>query len=229
MNKDFMDIKIDKIIRSKRKTIGLEITPSAELIVRAPLKVSFEELIKVVLKKRSWILRNQRFFKENCSRINPKDFIDGEQFLYLGNVFKLRITDERDVPLILNDNYFLLSKIFVHNAREIFENWYRERAKEKIDERVAFYSLSTGVKSSRVNITNALKRWGSCGTNGNLNFSWRLIMAPLRVIDYVVVHELSHIEVNNHSKKFWRKVERLIPDFRQDEKWLRDNGNFLVL
>ncbi|MDA2920159.1 M48 family metallopeptidase [Desulfobacterota bacterium AH_259_B03_O07] len=229
MIEEFMDIKIDKIVRSKRKTIGLEITPSAELIVRAPLKASFEELNKVVLKKRTWIERNQRFFKENYNRIKPKDFIDGEEFRYLGNVVKLKIAYDIDVPLILDDNHFHLSNHFIDDARGIFEYWYREQAKKKIDERVAYYSWLMGIESRRVNITNALKRWGSCGTNGNLNFSWRLIMAPLRVIDYLVVHELSHVEVKNHSKEFWSKVERMIPDYRGDEKWLRDNGHFLVL
>jgi len=224
-----MDIKIDKIMRSKRKTIGLEITPTAELIVRAPLKASFEELNKVVLKKRTWIERNQRFFKENYKRIKPKDFIEGEEFLYLGNILRLKITYDTDVPLILNHNYFHLSDNFIDDARGLFENWYREQAKKKIDERVAYYCWLMGVESRRVKITNALKRWGSCATNGNLNFSWRLIMAPLRVIDYLVVHELSHIEVKNHSQEFWSKVGRIIPDFRQDDRWLGDNGHFLVL
>ncbi len=224
-----MDIKIDKIMRSKRKTIGLEITPSAELIVRAPLKASFEELNKVVLKKRTWIEQNQMFFKENYNRIKPKDFIEGEEFLYLGNVKKLIITDQKLFPLILSDSNFYLSDRFTDNPKYVFEKWYREQAKKKIDQRVAYYSWLMGLESRRVNITNALKRWGSCGTNGNLNFSWRLIMAPLRVIDYLVVHELSHIEVKNHSKEFWSKVERMIPDYRRDEKWLRDNGHFLVL
>ncbi|MCS7122892.1 MAG: M48 family metallopeptidase, partial [Candidatus Micrarchaeota archaeon] len=82
---------------------------------------------------------------------------------------------------------------------------------------------------NRVRITNARRRWGSCSSSNNLNFSWRLIMAPLEVIDYVVVHELVHTRIKNHSKAFWRMVEAVMPDYDRQRRWLRENGHMLKI
>ncbi len=112
---------------------------------------------------------------------------------------------------------------------ERFTNWYKERAYEKIKERVEFYAQKRGLKYNRVNITSAEKRWGSCSAKGNLNFSWRLIMAPLPVVDYVVVHELVHLIEKNHSKEFWKKVKLFMPDYEKYKDWLKEKGHLLTL
>ena len=125
------------------------------------------------------------------------------------------------------ENEFLLSKEYLPIAKEIFVNWYKERAHEKISERVRMYSSMRGFSYNKINITNAKKRWASCSHKRNLNFSWRLIMAPLPVIDYVVVHELVHLEEKNHSKNFWNKVKMLIPDYQKHKEWLKKNGHLL--
>jgi predicted metal-dependent hydrolase len=224
-----MTVKIDKLIRSKRKTVGLEVTPEALLIVRAPRSLSRREISEIVDKESPWILKKQQFFRENHSKVREKDFMEGEEFLYLGRAYKLRVVDNAADPLIVNDNFFCLSDECFDNARGIIEGWYRKRAYEVVSERAAYYSFVSEIKFKQINISNAKKRWGSCGPNGNLNIAWRLVMAPLRVIDYVIVHELSHIEIRNHSKRFWRRLGSVIPDYKTDEKWLRDNGHFLVV
>jgi predicted metal-dependent hydrolase len=98
-----------------------------------------------------------------------------------------------------------------------------------ISERVNIYSAKHGFAPKQVKITSARTRWGSCSPDGTLNFTWRLVMAPLDVIDYVVVHELVHLRVKNHSRKFWKAVEEIMPGWRLQRKWLREHGEKLGL
>lgn len=105
--------------------------------------------------------------------------------------------------------------------------FHKTQAKKLIPQRVEYYSTLYGIIYRRIRITSARRRFGSCNHLGNLNFTWRLVKAPLEVIDYVVVHELAHIEIRNHSKNFWRKVETLYPNYRACKKWLRERGHLL--
>mgnify|MGYP003877815677 CR=1 FL=1 len=223
-----MDIKIEKIIRTRRKTIALQITDSATLIVRAPFNVSNETIQKVILKHLFWIRKKKEEIQSRESKFSPKEFVNGEGFLYLGKYYKLRIVDNQEVPLKFK-NEFYLSKRYLPNAKQIFIDWYKKKAYEKISERVKWYAQKRGFKYNKINITNAQKRWGSCSPKGNLNFPWRLIMAPLPVIDYVVVHELVHLEERKHSIAFWTKVKMLMPDYEKYKNFLKKNGYLLKL
>jgi predicted metal-dependent hydrolase len=106
---------------------------------------------------------------------------------------------------------------------------YKKEAKDKITQRLDYYSSVTGLRYKTVKITSAKTRWGSCGPRGNLCFTWRLMNAPLEVIDYVVVHELVHTVQRDHSKKFWSKVHAIIPDYKTRRTWLRKTGRDLLL
>lgn len=200
-----MDIEIKKIIRTKRKTISLQITDDATLIVRAPFNANDEVIRKVVSKHRKWIEQKRREIENRDPKFVPKEFVNGEGFLYLGRYYRLKIVDEQDEPLKF-ENGFYLSRDAILHARELFIEWYKKAAYEKILERVSWFAKKSGFKYNKVNITDAQKRWGSLSHNKNLNFPWRLIMAPLSVIDYVVIHELVHFEERNHmpgtSEKF---------------------------
>jgi hypothetical protein len=219
--------EIYKIIRTDRKTIALQITEEGKLIVKAPLKVSDEAIRRVVLKNKKWI---ERKLKEVLSRpkAGKKEFVNGESFLYLGKSYKLHIVENQEEPIRFEKGFFL-SKRFLPYAQEVLTAWYKEAALEKISQRVEFYAKKAGLKYGRIRITDAQRRWGSCSVNNNLNFSWRLIMAPLPAIDYVVVHELAHIEEKNHSKRFWTKVKVLMPDYEKYHQWLKENGHLLKL
>jgi len=223
-----MSIKIEKIIRTKRKTIALQITEDAKLIVRAPFNVKDETINKVILKRKKWIEEKEREIEARDPKFSPKNFVNGEGFLYLGRYYKLKTIDDQEVPLIFN-NGFYLSKKALPQAKEVFIEWYKKMAYEKILERVQWYAQKRNFKYNKVKITNAQKRWGSCSSNGNLNFPWRLIMAPLPVIDSVVVHELAHLEEKNHTKSFWNKVKLLMPDYEKYKVWLKNNGYLLRL
>jgi hypothetical protein len=222
-------IKIDSIIRSKRRSIGLEIARDARLIVRAPKHVSLSLIEDVVYKKRTWIVKKQCLVRKRLDAITPKEFVQGEKFLYLGNEYQLTIINDKDVPFIFRDDRFQLSIHHLHDVRNLFLNWYRNEARWVIEERVRLYSSLSLLQYNRINITGAQRQWGSCGAHGSLNYTWRLIMAPLTVIDYVVVHELVHIKERNHSQRFWSKVSETVPDYRDRRDWLKTNGYTLTI
>lgn len=221
-----IEIRIDKIIRTRRRTIALEVARDASLIVRAPYNTPLDFIEKVVFKKRFWIKEKQEFVRDRYQKIVPKEFVSGEGFLYLGNMYKLEIVDVLDMPIIFN-NGIKISRKNLDLAKEILIAWYKEQAYQKISERVDWHSSLSGLKYNKIKISDAQKRWGSCSAKGNLNFNWRLIMAPLRVIDYVVVHELAHLEENNHSKRFWNKIKIMLPDYEQYKEWLKENRHLL--
>lgn len=221
------NIKIDKIIRSKRRTLSLEVTREARLIVRAPETAPLYFIEKVVNKKRLWIQNKQKLVKEKYRQVQPKEFVNGEGFLYLGNTYRLYIVDESNPPFLF-DQEFHLSRVYLSKARDLFIDWYKKQSYQKIKERVDWYSNLFGLKYNKFGITDAQKRWGSCSAKGNLHFSWRLIMAPLDVIDYVVVHELAHVERKNHSKEFWNRVKIMIPNYQENKRWLKENEYLLA-
>ncbi|MFH1564046.1 MAG: SprT family zinc-dependent metalloprotease [Nitrospirota bacterium] len=205
--------------------------------MRDPKTTSLGFIEKLLLKKRLWIHNKQNLVKERYAQTQPKKFVHGEEFLYLGNTYRLYIVAENAVPLpgkpvpgepVLFDEGFRLSKAYLSEARKLFSDWYRKQAYQKIKERVDWYAHLFGLKYNKFGITNAQKRWGSCNAKNNLHFSLRLIMAPLSVIDYVVIHELAHIKEKNHSKRFWDRVRTMIPDYQESKRWLRENGHLLI-
>jgi len=222
-----INLIVEKIIKSDRKSIAIQITDKGTIIIKAPNQATNETISKVILKNQSWIEEKIKKVQSRDRKFKEKEFVNGEGFLYLGDYYRLQITKNQEEPLILKNKYFYLSESYLHKAREVFIDWYKKRAFEEISERVEFYAKIKGCTYNKINITNAQRRWGSCSVSGNLNFTWKLIMAPLSVIDYVVIHELVHLEELNHSKKFWSKVKVLMPDYEEKDRWLRENGYML--
>lgn len=220
-------IKIDKLIRSHRKTIGLQITNDARLIVRAPHFAPEGLIYKLVRQKGPWIKAKQDYFKQRQGKIPVRKFEPGEEFLYLGQGYPLVVTENLPKAVIL-DGSLMISNVVLGNARDHIENWYKDQALGYITQRVENYTRMSDFKYRSIRINNATTRWGSCGGKDTLNFTWRLIMAPARVVDYVVVHELVHLKQRDHSRKFWIKVAEMMPDYSQDERWLKHNGHLLA-
>ncbi|MEK7160792.1 MAG: SprT family zinc-dependent metalloprotease [Patescibacteria group bacterium] len=220
------EIKIDKIIRSRRKSLALVVAPDATLIIRAPMKMTWEQIKDLVFRKRFWIDKKKKQALKNKAAVKAKEFVDNEEFLYLGEAYKLKIVPGGNIRLA---DYLYFPEKYLNKARAKIIEWYKQRARERIIERVSLISRVTGWKFKSILITSAESRWGSCGTKGSVNFTWKLIMAPLSVIDYVVAHELAHTIERNHSTGFWNKVEAVFPDYKIRRKWLKDKGaNFKI-
>lgn len=153
------NIKIDKIVRSKRKTVSIQIKNDGTLIVRAPLTLSKKEINDIVLKHQHWLETKQSEIIERNKKILT--FTEGEEFLYLGKYYPLKIVDDYDNLLTLNDNFYL-SKYCLANAKEVFTNWYKDKAAKVIKSRAEYYAHNYNFQYSKIKISNAKTRWGSC-------------------------------------------------------------------
>jgi len=222
-----MPIEISHTIRSKRKTLALVVKPDGSLIVRAPLRASERTIRQFVKDNSQWIQKKQAEFQAVVHPL-PKRYVPGELFMYLGQEYPLEIVKRPNPALLLEQNFKLSESAQDHAAR-VFERWYREQARHILEDRVNYYARQYAFQYKKIGITAARTRWGSCSATGSLNFSWRLMMAPIEAVDYVVVHELVHTIVHDHSRRFWKKVEEIMPDFRERRKWLRKNGSQLLL
>lgn len=218
-------VKIDKIVRSKRRTIALVVGSDATLTVRAPFHTPLEYIEDLLRRKLGWINKKIREVQLRPT-VKSKRFVNGEGFLYLGDPYKLRVVRNAKAALVFQKE-FVLAAEHLGEARALLIDWYKEEARKKIPSRVEWHARRCGMKVGQVKITNVQKRWGSCGRDGSLNFSWKLVMAPLSVLDYVVVHELAHILERNHSDRYWRKVALMCPGYRSSMKWLKQNGHLL--
>jgi len=224
---NYHDVKIDQVIRSRRRTIALIVLNDGKLVVRAPWGVTENQIQTIVERKAKWIITKQVLSREKQQRIQ-KQYINGEEFLYLGYPYRLAIVDSPRPALNLEEQ-FLLARTSRNKAKQVFTRWYKDQAMQVITSRVHFFIERLGVSCPIIRITSARTRWGSCSFRGTLSFTWRLVMAPLDIIDYVVLHELVHLNRKNHSKAFWLDVQANMPDFNERRNWLKENGYLLSL
>src|SRR6266849_2284840 len=180
------------------------------------------------MKKRQWILAKLRHPQKYKERRHPpgKEVVNGESAPYLGKDYRIEITETTSGEVEFPD-LFLVPQAHPAKRREVLRDWYIARAKEKILERAQQYARELGVRFSGAKIVDNRYRWGSCTVNGNINFNWRLIKAPMFVIDYVIVHELAHLIEANHTSRFWGIVRAKTPTMEKAKAWLREHGQVL--
>ena len=214
--------------RSSRKSVCIAIERDRSIVVQAPLNLSDEEIDKLVDKKRDLILKkinNPHKYPENPV---PKEFVSGEGLLYLGKIYRLEIVDtlEKDIEF---DTTFRISKQNQAKANEIFKKWYRQQALSIIAPIADKFAQQLGVHFNECKVSQMKYRWGSCTPSNNLNFNWRIIKAPINVIDYIIVHELAHLREPNHTPEFWNIVSIQVPHYEQAKEWLKQNGSQLEI
>ena len=213
-----------RVVRSNRKSIALIVDNDANLIVKAPSFVSEMTIAEYVHKKRKWIDEKQQqvsIFGEKHSPIVVKT---GESIMYLGNSYAI-IKDVVE-HVEISGNELIVPEEF---NTEALISWLKEQAIQIISDRVSLYADIMGVNPSSIKLSEAKSRWGSCSINNSLNYAWRLIMCPLSVIDYVVVHELSHITYKNHSASFWARVKTVLPNYEDGQEWLQTNKRIMQI
>lgn len=219
------EIPLEKIVRSRRKTIALEVTPQATLIVRAPHRVPQAYIDAMIREKSAWIQKKMAEMRAR-PQAPVRRYEEGEVFWFLGRPYPLHYTDDPDGAIVRTDR-LEISRALLPEVRIALQCWYMGEAKKEITARCNYFSMMTGYSPASIRITHAQGRWGSCTYKGGLNFSWRLVQAPLSIVDYVIVHELVHLRQHDHSKKFWAKVEALMPDYQRRREWLRENERLL--
>jgi len=221
MNLNGLEIKL---IRSpRRKTLHIVIERDGSVSVQAPDNVEEERVMSLLQAKEYEINKKLLYWKElNRERIE-RQFVSGQSFMYLGKNYNLHIMEGQKRNLILKDGKFLLSSN-VLLPRDVFVNFYKRQAKIKISERLALFQDSVQKAPQKVGIRELPTRWASCTPEGNLYFNWKCVMAPIVVLDYLIIHELVHLEYHNHSREFWAKVSTVCPRYLEHETWLKRNG-----
>ena len=198
----------------------------ASVVVRAPQGTNWQRIEEFVQKRQLWIREKQSHPQKYRPPRPIKEFVSGESVLYLGRNYRLDIQDGEKEYIKLAGKFFVCGPRQADLKRH-FRDWFVDRAKEKIAPRARIYAQKMGVAYNDVLISDMKYRWGSCTPNMNLNFNWRLIKAPMHVIDYVVVHELAHVLEHNHSPLFWQHVKTQIPNFEASKNWLKTHGECL--
>lgn len=215
--------------KSKRRTASLFVERDGSVSLIVPEELKLDDIEEIIKQKRSWIYRSLAEWQDlNASRVN-REFVSGETFLYLGRSYKLRVASDLNSDLVLKDGHFLIKDQKLHACADVFKSFYREKGKNKIQERVAYYQGKIGVKARDIKIMELGNRWASCSQEGNLNFHWKCMMAPLSILDYIAVHELCHLHHPNHTDAFWNEVDKVLPDYRKRREWLKLNGAGLAI
>ncbi|QSI78777.1 M48 family metallopeptidase [Niveibacterium microcysteis] len=215
-----------KVVFAKRKTLTITVERDRSVVVTAPEGTSLEKVRQVVESRKLWLYEKTR----HAQKYNPlphapgKELVTGESLLYLGRQYRIELVD--DSNHIQFAQKFLVPRS-VASKPSLFRTWLMARAEEKILPRVAIHAKNLGVEYKEAKIGDGKYRWGSCTPNDNVIFNWRLIKAPMFVIDYVVVHELAHLIEQNHTPRFWNIVKAQAPTMEKAKMWLQSFGNLL--
>jgi predicted metal-dependent hydrolase len=188
--------------------------------------------IQAILKQRDRWIREKLLLQAAHKPSKPKEYVSGEAFAYLGKNYRLKVVVGSKVPVKLKAGRLVVTvpKSTKNKDRYIKDSlisWYRDHALTKLEDKVQRYSKILGVDPEFVGIRSFKGRWGSCSTKGKLEFNWKIIISPSRIVDYVVINELCHLIHHNQGPNFWKSVERACPEFRQHKEWLRVHGRML--
>jgi predicted metal-dependent hydrolase len=217
-----------KIIYSTRKNITISVERDRSVIIRAPSGTATEKIQAAIESKKLWLYEKTKHRQKYNDSLGEKKFISGTSILYLGKNYTLTVTKE-PIEGIRFDGKFIVSRTSLPVVGELLAEWYIQKAKEKITPKVEFYAKSLGVEYNRILISNLKYRWGSCTPKNNLNFNWRLIKAPMSVIEYVIVHELAHLLEPNHTERFWNLIRTQLPKYLKAKEWLKLYGELLEI
>ena len=217
--------KINNSERARR--IKISIYPHRGIEVTVPTGTRTEEIEKILEDKRRWLEKHEKLIPKGWNRIET-----GRELMLLGRRYLLFVeqTNGKDTVELNGARINVRIKKETQTAlKELLNRWYRKEARGIIGGRAGTLANELGIKFSRISIRDQRSRWASLSNSGELSFNFRLVMAPGFIIDYVILHELSHVEEFNHSKGFWELVEKRCPEYRECEKWLDENANLLAL
>ncbi|MEQ4541362.1 M48 family metallopeptidase [Halomonas desiderata] len=228
------DIEYQLLSGSPRKTTDIVIERDGRVVVRSPASYTAEQVDAVVESKRMWIYRNLAEWRDLNASAVVREWVNGETFLYLGSAYRLSLVSQQDVPLQLKEGGFCLSRDVIERggtaaARMAFERFYTNKGQQRFHDRVNYYAPKVGVGTAGIKVKDMGYRWASCGRSGILNFHWKCMMAPPKIVDYIVVHELCHFHHRHHGDEFWNEVDKVMPDWRERKEWLRKQGASLDL
>lgn len=215
----------DEIIRSNRKTLSISIDSFGRLIVRAPKRYGEERIFAFIQEKESWILRKKSEIMGAGIEL-PSENLHGYSLMLLGEKYTLCLADVKRITFDGQEKKVYLPE---NNAKERLVKWLKDNAKRILTDLTQKTAQRMQTSYQKVTITSARSRWGCCTHDNAIRYTYRLIFAPREVIEYVVVHELSHTFHKNHSPIFWRTVENYVSDWKEKRKWLHTHRALMAL
>jgi len=223
--------RIRRSDRARRARIQVS-ADGVEVVV--PRRLPMREVEPFVEEKRPWIERTLRRMRQAEAEHSPPLLEDGGEVHYLGERLSLRLLVEpgrsrAHVARRGDTLHVKIAKPGPEALREALEGWYRRRARDEVAPRLDGASARAGTPYTTLQIRGQRTRWASCSSTGAMSFNWRLLLAPPEILDYVIEHEVVHLEIHNHSPKFWAELERRVPGYRAHEEWLKRHGQSLRL
>ncbi len=223
-----MDLKYTIVRSPRRRKLTITVERDRTVVVHAPSATPEETIHQVVEARRQWIFEKIRHAQKYDDLPHPpgKELVNGESALYLGRSYRIEMVATNLGEIEFAQRFFVPVHLADHKL-EAFRNWYIARAEERILPRVSYHARQLGVEFVQAKIVDNRYRWGSCTVSNNLTFNWRLIKAPMSVIDYVIVHELAHLIEANHTPRFWNIVKAQIANTDKSKRWLKEHGQLL--
>jgi predicted metal-dependent hydrolase len=223
-----MDLEYTIVRSPRRRKLTITVERDRSVVVHAPAATAEENIRRLVESRRQWIFEKTSHAQKYAELPHPpgKELVNGESALYLGRSYLIEIsaTDSGGIEFVQK---FRVPADLADRRLEAFQSWYIARAEEKILPRVRHHARQLGVEFAEARIVDNRYRWGSCTPKNNLTFNWRLIKAPMSVIDYVIVHELAHLIEPNHTPRFWNVVKAQIANVDKSKRWLKEHGQLL--
>ena len=215
-----------EIIRTDRKkTVSIYLDDSV-VRLRVPRTLSEKRIREIIGKRTPWILTKLKAAAE-MPIVRAKEFVSGESFPYLERNYRLKVLvgDKPSVDLkygYLRATVCKTDRTPQETVRAMLINWYKEQARIRLNEKTQRFAGIIGVEPRSVTVKDYKSKWGSCSIRSDICYNWRIVQAPHSIVDYVVVHELCHILEHNHSSRFWKHVERYVPDYKDLRNWLKN-------
>ena len=227
----FDDLTFEVRESAQRRTLEIIIDRDGSLVLAAPLGVPAETLEQFIDDNLVWVYTRLAEKEAQARPKSPREYVSGEGFPYLGRSYRLKVVDGADhqPPLRLYRGRFELRRNVVPQGREHFIHWYTLHLRPMLDRHIAALVNRVGAEPREVRIQDLGYRWGSSNRRGHLYFHWRVAMLPHRMIEYLVAHELVHLVERSHSDAFWERVQRIVPDYVERQRWLRDHGGMYDL
>jgi hypothetical protein len=210
-----------RIIHTNRRTLEIAVLPDASVVIKAPLETRHEEIEKRVAKRARWICRQIAYFRQFNPRTPPRQYLSGETHLYLGRRYRLKLKSGKEDSIKLTRGLFLVTsqkRNSPGHIKSLLDNWYADRARHKLHESFerCWESIHQHTHSRpSLSIRRMKTRWGSLSKNGILTLNVELIRAPQDCIDYVITHELCHLNHHDHGPGFYKLLEKVMPDWER--------------
>ena len=212
----------------RKKTVAVTVDPAGGVLLVAPEQFSTSRLDAVVRRKAGWIVQRLQGVDSNGVPPSPREFVSGESVMYLGRHYRLKVESAETGEAKLRGGWLHVPAPAGEGQRDhvrvALVSWLRRHAVERLPERVEMWRPKAGVEMPRVVIADQQKRWGSCDRSGTIRLNWRIIQAPMRLVDYVVVHELVHLRHRDHGRDYWQALGRIMPDYERTREDLRQRG-----